>query len=184
MRAKRSCGFAMVEIVLATAIVGGLAAAAMSLAASSAGQKTRAANLTRGHMLCKALAEEIATRPVADWSSGGLDLDISDGSFALKTDPDATRATKSAGNRSGFVTIDEYDGYSESPPTDENGNVIKGYAGWTRGVEVDVVRFGEPDFLSPQETGLRKITVKVQVGDEIIAQTTFLRSSEWERVQP
>lgn len=180
----RSRGFAMVEIVLATAIVGGLAAAAMSLAASSAGQKTRAANLTRGHMLCKALAEEIATRPVADWSSGGLDLSINDGTWALKADSSAVRADSGTGNRSTFATIDEYDGYSESPPTDENGNVLAGYSGWTRGVEVEAVRLGDPDMVSPQETGLRKITVKVQIGDEIIAQTTFLRSSEWERVQP
>ncbi|GAB5495150.1 MAG: hypothetical protein Phyf2KO_02300 [Phycisphaerales bacterium] len=184
MKKLHTHGFAMVEIVLATAIVGGLAAAAMTLAASSAGQKTRAANLARGRMLCRALAEEIATRPVTDWSDGALDLDISDGTFALKVDAGAVRATLGTGNRSGFTTIDEYDGYSDSPPTDESGNVIPGYTGWSRGVEIDTVRFGNPDQAEGAETGLRKITVKVQVGDELIAQTTFLRSSEWERVQP
>ncbi|RNC81340.1 MAG: prepilin-type N-terminal cleavage/methylation domain-containing protein [Phycisphaera sp.] len=184
MRKKTKRGFAMVEIVLATAIVGGLAAAAMSLAASSAGQKARAANLARGRMLCRSLAEEIATRPVADWSSGALDISIGDGSFALKADSTAVRAVKGAGKRSSFVTIDEYDGYSESPPTDEDGNVLAGYTGWTRGVEIEVVRLGDPDLVQASETGLRKITVKVQYGDEQIAQTTFLRSSEWERIQP
>lgn len=184
MRKMTKHGFAMVEIVLATAIVGGLAAAAMSLAASSAGQKARAANLARGHMLCRSLAEEIATRPVIDWNSGGLDIDISDGAFALKADPTATRATKGMGTRSSFATIDEYRGYSESPPADENGSVIAGYTGWTRRVEVEVVRLGDPDTVQASETGLRKVTVSVQLGDEVIAQTSFLRSSEWERLQP
>jgi len=186
MRNSTPRGFAMVEVVMATAIVGGLTVAALSLAGSSAGHKINAANIARGRVLCRSLAEEISTRPVADWSGAGLDLYINTSDVVVGNDSNlVTIPTATAnGTRSGFISIDAYNGYTDSPPQDENGNIIAGYTGWTRVVTVRSARYGIPDLDAMYERGLRRVTVESSFGGKIIASTTFLRSSEWERVQP
>jgi len=179
-------GFAMIEVVMATAIIGGLAVGALTLVASAAQQKTNAANLARGQMLSRSLAEEISTRPVVDWSSGhGLDINIDLGAVKVTgTDNKPTTPTGKPGNRSTFTKIDDYRNYTDSPPTDEDGNVIAGYTGWTRSVKISPVQLQNPSTASADETGLRCIMVTTSYNGKTIATTTFLRSSEWERVQP
>jgi hypothetical protein len=175
----------MVEVVMATAIVGGLAAAAMTLAASSAGHKINAANVARGKMLCRSLAEEASVVPIADWSTDGLDITIAKGENTVSgTDAKSRAPMGKTGWRSLFTTLDHYDGYSESPPMDGDDNTISGYTGWTRTVDVEIVTFANPGTISASETGLRRVTVSALYSGKTIATTTFLRSSEWERVQP
>ena len=185
MSKRNPRAFAMVEIVMATAIVGGLAAAAMTLAASSAGHKVSAANAARGRALCRSLAEEISTMPVADWSAGGLDITIAKGSNTVSgSDARAKTVTVDAKGRSLFTSVDGYSGYSESPPRDKDGNTLPGFTGWTRSVTVEIVNFSNPGTVSAAESGLRRVTVSAIYGGKTIATSTFLRSSEWERVQP
>ena len=185
MRNSAQRGFAMVEVVMATAIVGGLTVAALSLAGSSASHKINVANTARGRMLCRSLAEEISTIPVANWSDGGLDISVKLDAFVIEgEDVKAKTVLSKAGIRSSFTTIDSFDNYSQSPPVNDAGDAISGYAGWTRTVNVEIVSFTSPDTVSASETGLRKITVEAVYAGKTIASTTFLRSSEWERVQP
>ncbi|MCA9274356.1 MAG: prepilin-type N-terminal cleavage/methylation domain-containing protein [Phycisphaerales bacterium] len=180
-------GFAMIEVVMATAIIGGLAVGALTLVASAAQQKTNAANLARGQMLCRSLAEEISTRPVADWSSGGLDIDVDLAGVNIKikgSDAKTVSITGGTGKRSGFTTIDDYTGYTESTITDEDGNTISGYSGWSWRVGVKVADIASPSSDDNKESGLRRVTVESYFQGRLVATTTFLRSSEWERVQP
>ena len=185
MKVTTRKAFAMVEVVMATAIVGGLAAAAMTLAASGAGHKVNAANVARGRVLCRSLAEEISSQSVADWSSDGFELSVNYGSY-ITTGADARPATvvSAAGRRSLFSVIDNYHGYTESPPKDQDDNVLPGYSGWTRAVTVEIVSFADPNLVSANETGIRRVTVEASYGGKPVATTTFLRSSEWERMQP
>lgn len=178
-------GFAMIEVVMATAIIGGLTVAALSLVASTSAHKASAANLARGQMLCRTLAEEIATRPVTDWSKGALDIEVDIGLLRI-TGGDAKPliVTIGVGNRSTFATVDKYRDYTESPPKDEDGNTIAGYTGWTRSVKVSPVTISDPSTASANETGLRRVEVTASYGGKVIATTTFLRSSQWEDVAP
>lgn len=182
MSHKRSA-FAMIEVVMATAIIGGLAVGAMSLVATAAGHKANAANLARGQMLCRSMAEEISTRPVTDWSKGSLNIEIDLGILKV-TGGSGLSVTVGTGNRSTFKTIDSYHNYTESPPKDEDGNTLAGYSGWTRTVKVLPVEFANPNTSSASETGLRKVEITASHQGKKVATTTILRSSEWERVQP
>ena len=182
---RQQRAFAMIEVVMATAIVGGLTVGALTLVGSVAKQKASAAELARGQVLTRALAEEIATRPVRDWDQGGLDIQIDLGSLAINgSGAIGITITSGVGNRSTFETIDKYRNYTESPPKDEDGNTISGYAGWTRTVAVTPVTLANPTAVSATETGLRSVTVTSSYQGKPVAMTTFLRSSEWERVQP
>lgn len=177
--------FAMIEVVMATAIIGGLTVGALTLVSSAAGHKANAANTARAKVLTRTLAEEISTRPVTDWSGGGLQIEIDLGILSIKgDDAKGISVTAGAGNRSTFTTIDKYRNYTESPPRDENGNALAGYTGWTRSVRVSPVTLADPTVVSATETGLRSVTVTASYQGKVMATSTFLRSSEWERVQP
>lgn len=181
----RDCAFAMIEVVMATAITAGLTVGALTLVASTSAQKTNAALVAKGQMLCRTLAEEISTRPVADWSSGAIDIDIDVGILKVTgIDAKGVTVTVGKGNRTTFETVDAYSGYTEKPPKDENGNTMTGYTGWARTVTIAPAVYADPNSTSATETGMRRITVTAYFGDKVIASSTFLRSSEWERVQP
>lgn len=183
MMSHQRSAFAMIEVVMATAIIGGLAVGAMSLVSNAAGHKANAANLARGQMLCRSLAEEISTRPVTDWSKGSLNLELDLGILKISGGSGITIRV-GTGNRSTFTTIDEYHNYTESPPKDEDGNTLAGYSGWTRTVRLLPVQLSSPNTASGTETGLRKVEITASYQGKKVATTTILRSSEWERVQP
>lgn len=182
---RRERAFAMIEVVMATAIVGGLTVGALTLVGSVSKQKASAAELARGQVLCRSLAEEIATRPVTDWDVGGLEIEIDLSILSIKgLGATGVTVTVGAGNRSTFETVDKYKNYTESPPKDEDGNTLAGYTGWRRTVKVAPVTVADPGSTSAVETGLRCVTVTALYNGKTVASTTFLRSSEWERVQP
>lgn len=188
MSTPRARAFAMVEVVMATAIVGGIAVAALSLVGSVAKQKTDAAILARGQALARSLAEEIAAKPVTDWSDGTglrMQLDSVMGIYILTgSDVVFKSITGKSGNRNLYTKIDDYKGYTESPPRDDSGVVLSGYTGWTRTVQVKLVDINMPGMSTIFETGLRCVEVTASYNGKPIATTTFLRSSEWERVMP
>lgn len=182
---RRERAFAMIEVVMATAIVGGLTVGALTLVGSVSKQKASAAELSRGQVLCRSLAEEIATRPVTDWDEGGLDIAIAHGGLTITgIGAKPIVVVVGGGNRSTFETVDKYKNYTESPPKDEDGNTLAGYTGWRRTVKVAPVTVADPSSTSAVETGLRCVTVTALYNGKTVASTTFLRSSEWERVQP
>lgn len=187
MTTRRARAFAMVEVVMATAIVGGMAAAALTLVGSVSKQKADAAILARGQALARALAEEIATKPVNDWTSnpGGISINIDpDTVTILGPGKGAVVVTGKPGNRSGFTKVDHYRNYTENPPKGEDGTAIAGYTGWSRSVKITPAELTNPRNISAVETGLRCIAITASYNGKPIATTTFLRSSEWERVMP
>lgn len=185
MTARRTRAFAMVEVVMATAIVGGIAVAALTLVGSVAKQKADAAVLARGQALCRMFAEEVATRPANDWNDGGMSITLNIINTTIHG-PDAKPFSPhgSIGNRSAFNTIDDYVGCIVSPPQFEDGTVIPGYSDWSVIVDVSIPRMSAVNSNSTNESGLRRISVQAIYNGKPIATTTFLRSSEWERVMP
>ena len=187
MSTPRARAFAMVEVVMATAIVGGIAVAALSLVGSVAKQKADAAILARGQALARTLAEEIATKPVNDWTANPSGISISidpDTVMIMGPGKVSVALTGRSGNRSAFTIIDNYRDYTESPPKNEDGTTIPGYTGWTRSVKIAPVDVTDPRIVSATETGLRCVSVTASYNGKPIATTTFLRSSECERVMP
>ncbi|HEV2687913.1 MAG TPA: hypothetical protein VGV35_05140 [Bryobacteraceae bacterium] len=64
--------------------------------------------------------------------------------------------------RSTYNDVDDYAGYSDSPPVDSSGTAIAGYTGWSRSVEV---KWADAATLLPAavqtETGVKRIVVTV-----------------------
>ncbi len=82
-------------------------------------------------------------------------------------------------NRSLYDDVDDYAGFSSSPPKDRGGNTIAGFNGWTRSV---IVQWADPTTggsTPATSTGLKKITITASFGNKSIATIVGYRSISW-----
>lgn len=64
--------------------------------------------------------------------------------------------------RTDFDDVDDYDGWTASPPQKNDGTQLAACAGWRRSVSVTLVNPGTLNASSPSDLGLRKIEVTVE----------------------
>lgn len=84
-------------------------------------------------------------------------------------------------SRSSFDSVDDYHGWSASPPLARDGTVIPGYTGWAQSVLVEYVPPTGPNAAaSGTPTNLRRITVVITRDGREICRMMALRSSAWE----
>jgi hypothetical protein len=98
----------------------------------------------RGRLLAESLMAEIARRQYED----------PDGTVAF-----GIEAGEGTGNRADFDDIDDYSGWSASPPTAQDGTVLTDTSGWSRNVAVAWVDPENPAMVKTSETGAKRITV-------------------------
>jgi prepilin-type N-terminal cleavage/methylation domain-containing protein len=157
--------FSLVEVVVATLIVGVMMVAAMnSLGAFIRGQQ-RMANQSRGWHLAQELASEILA--------------------CLYEEPDETpqfgrESGESAGVRTAYDDIDDYHGWTESPPEARDGTPVAELVAWSRSVSVERVSLANPNLTVATDQGLKRITISVSFQNEIVAQLTALRAKAWQ----
>ena len=82
--------------------------------------------------------------------------------------------------RSNFDDVDDYDGWSSSPPRDREGTEIPGFAGWQRRVEVQWVVPINTVIVSASDTGAKRITVTVLHNDVPVASLVTVRTRAWQ----
>lgn len=159
--ATRPPGFALVEAMVAVLLVAGLFAASLAAVGASRGGMRTVADRSRATLLAEQLLNEAAARPY--WDGYG-------------TGPGPESDETAAGDRSPYDDVDDYDGWSASPPQRKNGTVIDGFNGWRRTVEV---RWTDPTDLSrteTSETGVKRITVTVRRNGKELAELTAVRT--------
>ncbi len=189
-------GIAMVEAVLATVIVGGLAVAAMSLVGTIATERRVAADRSVGHLLARQLAEEIAALPLdhttRSGAEGGEDSEdgndnggrsgglvggilggVADAVAGLAgEEPDEPDSA----DRSLLLDVLDYDGYTKSPPVDREGTALPGVEAWMRSVEVTEVLPGDPDGPEVGGTGVYRVRVTATLNGRLAGEMVFYRS--------
>jgi len=87
------------------------------------------------------------------------------------------------GDKTTYDDIDDFQGWTESPPSDATGNPIGGLAAWRRSVTVEWVDPDNPGVVVAGETGVKRITVVVQKSGVELARRAALRtalSTAWE----
>jgi hypothetical protein len=102
---------------------------------------------TAGYALADQLMAEIVQCRFAEPSGGGTTLG-----------PDAGELT-----RASYDDVDDYKGYTASPPVLRDGTAMPEYSGWTRAVDVVCVKPDQPDvpIVAGDPQVLKKITVRV-----------------------
>ena len=138
-------GYSLVEVMVSVVIVGGLFCAAIQTLGASRVTAKRTTDRARAHMLAQGLIDEVLDQPYAEpGGSFGLDSDESTGD-----------------GRTAFDDVDDYDGWSASPPTTRDGTALDVDAAWSRRVTVHYADPSKPMTSMNHDTGLKRVHVKV-----------------------
>ena len=121
--------FSLVEAAISIVIVAVMLVAAINVAGSAGSARIYESERTQGAAIAQQLLAEITSQ---SW-----------------LDPDADET----GEVSTWDDVTDYNGFTESPPADSDGNHISGYTGWTRAATVTTGFNGL--------SGLKVITVTV-----------------------
>jgi len=159
-------GFSLVEAGVSVVIVGAMLVAGLAaLAVSGLGVRTTAEG-ARGRLLAQDLISEILRQAYDE--------------------PDETPAfgpelpELSDGSRAAFDDVDDYHGWSASPPQYKDGTEMSDLPGWRRSVVVEYVNAADPNQPTGNETGVKRITVVVTYNNAVVASLTALRTYVWD----
>lgn len=164
VRTRVRRGVHMLESVIASMLVAILVVTSLQVVGASLRRERHTADHVRGWQLASSLMNEILLQRFAD-PLGVLGTGLEDG--------------EATGDRSRFDDVDDYDGWTATPPTDRSGTPIAGYEGWTRQVEV---RWADPDTLAPTaaiNTGLKVIRVAAIKDGVVVASLVGFRGISW-----
>ena len=146
------------EAAFATLIVGMMLVAAMSTAGASGAAQRRAADRGRGSLLGQALMSEIVLQAYVN----------PNGNVSNATIPPT---------RTNFNNVDDYNGWSESPPQNKDGSTISNFAGWGRSVSVSWVNTSNLTTTASSDTGVKRITITVTKNNAVVATLVAIRSN-------
>ena len=155
-------GFTLIESVMCILIVSVMFVAAMSVTANSRVNQQLTADHSQGVLLADMLMTEILQKAyigVIGSSTLGRDLG------------------ESSTNRKDWDDVDDYHGWTASPPKEPDGTDLSGLEGWERSV---VVSYVNPANLKTKsvgsDTGIKHIEVTVKHNGRIVAKLVTLRT--------
>ena len=98
-------------------------------------------------------------------------------------DPDQTpnfggESGESGGSRIDWDDVDDYAGWSASPPEANDGTTLSGFEAWTRSVEVVWVKPGQLNTVGAK-TGVKRISVTVSRNDGPATELVAIRTQAW-----
>lgn len=156
-------GLSMMEVVIATAVVGLMVAAALN----AAGQSAQTALLTReratGAWLADALLSEMMDAPA-----------FVDGARGPEGD-------EVGGDREGFDDVNDYHGWVGRPPEDREGNPLSVDSGYMRLAVVWGVNPTDLETPGTMADDARLLIVRVMKGNRIVAERRAVRTRAMER---
>lgn len=160
-RGTPRAAFSLIEVLVATAIMGVLLVAAMQTVGNSVRAERYNADRCHGLWLAEQLMAEILT--------------------AKYVEPDETptfgpEALETGGTRIAFDDVDDYDDWNASPPEDPDGTEIPDRTGWQRSVTVDYANVNDLSIVVGSGQGVKRITVVVQRNGQTEAQVTGYRT--------
>ena len=152
----------LLETVIAMVILGGALVALLDTVGSA--RKTQAAATERqfGMILAENMIAEALYRPMY----------MEDNSFGPEVD-------EITGNRSAFDDVDDYSGWSSTPPVDRDGVVIPGAEGYTRSVVVQFRQLDRTGRNASSDEGVLVVKVTIYRGDREVAELRGLRTDVW-----
>jgi prepilin-type N-terminal cleavage/methylation domain-containing protein len=158
-------GFSLLEVVIATLIVGVMMVAALeSLGAYARGQ-SYLAERSRGWTLAQDMLAEVLDRHYEEPDDAPV--------FGRE-------GSESTGARSNYDDTDDYHGWVASPPQSKDGTVMSNLAGWERRVTVERVKADNLHVVASSDQGVRRITVEVRHDGAAIVTLVTFRTKAWQ----
>jgi type II secretory pathway pseudopilin PulG len=164
----RPCGqraLTLAEAVVSMVIISVMLVAALNSVGASRTTQQKIADRSRGFLLAEDLMSEILRQDYED-------ADLAPGSFGLGGDEVGD------GSRSLWDDVDDYDGWSASPPQQKDGTVIPDLAGWGRSVTVARAEPGDFEAIAPAtDTGVKQIRVDVTYEGAVVVSLVAVRTN-------
>lgn len=79
-----------------------------------------------------------------------------------------------SGNRAGFDDVDDFHGWSASPPENAAGQALADTAGLRRSVVVERARLDQPAQDASEDEGIKRVSVRVHAGQTLLAEAVGL----------
>lgn len=169
-RRARKRGVSLVEVTISMVIVSMSSMGVLQMMTVAAQTRALASDRVRGLHLAADLLSEIQAQhwadPVGGIESFGVHGDEYDGKTRLN-----------------YNDIDDYHGWTQSPPLEPDGTEIPGYTGWSRTVSVEYATLSGTQVVTSGtfERG-KLITVTVERGGRHIAEVSAYRSVDYDLV--
>lgn len=154
--------FTLVEAVISLVVVSVMLVAALNVVGASRLSQFKTAQTIRGQKLAEELMVEILQQSYED----------PDGSVTFGCESGETTTP-----RTGFDDVDDYHGWSSTPPVARDGTALRGQEGLSRSVSVQWVDPANPAQIASSETGAKKITVTVKSGTMPLASLVAIRTA-------
>jgi len=157
-------GLTLIECVMSMLLLSLVMVGAINAVGGSHRMQLLASDQVLGQQLAMALMQEILGRAYEEPDDPVL--------FG----PEGTEIT---GGRPLYDDVDDYNGLVDSPPSDQNGNPLLGFSGWSRQVTVE---WADPVTFQPTttpNTQLKRITVVVTHAGKTVATLVSYRSAAW-----
>ena len=159
-------GITLVETVLSVLILGGAFVAALNTIGSARGAQAVVTQRQYGLTLAEDLMAEILSHDT--YQQGLL--------FGPEVD-------EALDDRDEFDAVDDFNGWTSSPPTDPSGVKIEGADDYTRSVKVSYVKLDDPSADSVTDKGVLRITVTVSYRSKEVAKLVAYRTDAWQAPQ-
>ena len=157
----RRRGLSLVEAVVAMVIVGLTLVAALNTTGASRLAQRQMGDRARGKLLAQGLMPDILRQDYAD----------PDGHAVFGSEAD-----ESSASRADFDDVDDYNGWSASPPQYKDGTKLPELTGWKRSVAVTYVSPDNLDTTVGLDLGVKRITVEVTYNGAAVASLTAVRT--------
>jgi hypothetical protein len=154
--------FTLVEAAVCTIIVASMLVAALRATALSGVYQYRMSERATARFLTDAMVTDIIKLNYKDPGSAPL--------FGQES-------TESAASKSNYNDVDDFNGWTESPPQYSDGTATPGLTGWQRHVTVQWVNSSNINQISLVETGAKRITITVSHNSVPILTRTVLRTN-------
>jgi type II secretory pathway pseudopilin PulG len=152
----------IVEAAVSVVIVAVLLVAALRTLGAAARARVVQSAQAQGPSLARLLLAEIRATRYAD-------PEMPDGPLGPEAGESAVK------DRTGFDDVDDFNGFTESPPRARDGSPLPNLSAWRRDVAVEWVQPDQPDTVVNTDLGLKRITVTV-TGNGVTARLVALRS--------
>lgn len=159
---RAQSALSLVEVVFASAIVGGMVVASLDAAGMVFRARRLNASSTTGPALAQELLEECLSMPYEDPQSPGGAIGLESG--------------ESSSTRTTFDDVDDYHNWNSANAVTKTGAAIVGFTGWRCQVNVVRAQLANPAQTSGSDVGLKRVTVTVTSPTGSLYTATGLRA--------
>lgn len=173
----RASGFTLVEAVMSMLIVSVMLVAALRAVSASTMVQFKVMDRARGEALASAMVDEILQRSYSSSEVAQLQpVEVVSGLLGIVGGVLGGGIAVPANARTTFDDVDDYNGYSDSPPVDRDGALVPGCSAYRRQVAVAQVSLTDFAQTSGTDQGVKRITVTITRNGSAVAKLVAVKT--------